>query len=127
DALDHVERLDGGGGPGVWLPRDYARGGGLQVGDQIRVGGTEVAVAGLYTDLWATTPDPSWCDYRVLYANDVSANTPPPGMLLATDLATFTRLAAGFRSVCALAQVPVAADGQSDTTARELLADQDAA
>jgi putative ABC transport system permease protein len=124
DALDHVERVAGGSGPGVWLPQSYAEDAGLQVGDRIQVGGTPVAVTGVYTDLWATTADASWCDYRVLYANDTSSNTPPPALLLATDEPTFDALAGGFALVSVLRQVPVAADAQSATSARALLADQ---
>ncbi|PZA19814.1 hypothetical protein, partial [Modestobacter versicolor] len=127
DALAHVDRVEGGDADGVWLPVGYARGGGVQVGDLIEVGGTPVTVAGLYTDLWATTPDSSWCDYRVLYANDTNANTPPPALLLATDVATFDALAGGFSVVTALRQVPVTAADQSVSDARALLAEQDSA
>jgi putative ABC transport system permease protein len=123
-ATDDVERVDGGGGSGVWVPRSYAEQGGIAVGDTITVAESAVVVAGLYTDLFSTSPSSAWCDYRVLYANDTNANTPPPALLLATDQETFDRLSPGFPVVTALRQVPVDPTGLSVSDVDALLADQ---
>jgi putative ABC transport system permease protein len=89
DALAHVEVVAQRSGDGVWLPESYAQGAGIALGDRITVAGTPVGVVGLYRDLAAVDAGPYWCDYRLYYANDISANTPPPAFALATDPATF--------------------------------------
>ncbi|MFQ1003521.1 FtsX-like permease family protein [Modestobacter sp. SSW1-42] len=123
-AVDDVERVDPGGGDGVWVPRSWADQAGIAAGDTITVADSPVPVAGRYTDLFATTPSSVFCDYRQLYANDTSANTPPPALLLATDPTTFARLATGFGGVSTLRQVHTDPAALSVSDARALLTDQ---
>jgi putative ABC transport system permease protein len=123
-AVDDVERVDAGGGSGVWVPQSWADQASIAAGDTITVADSTVTVAGRYTDLFATTPSAAWCDYRQLYANDTSANNPPPALLLATDPETFDRLAAGFGGVSTLRQVPTDPATLSVSDVRTLLGDQ---
>ncbi|MEU2350487.1 hypothetical protein [Modestobacter sp. NPDC049651] len=126
DALAHVRVVDQRPGDGIWVPDAFARGAGIALGDRITVGGVPVDVVGVYRDLWSTDPGAYWCDYRLLYANDVSANRAPPAWGLVTDPATFHRLAAG-GDYSAVAQVEVPADTLTAARARDLVAAQDRA
>ncbi|WP_448625542.1 FtsX-like permease family protein [Geodermatophilus sp. URMC 64] len=123
----HVETVQGSDTTGVWLPASYAEAAHAGIGDTITMSGTQVAVAGVYTDLFETDPGPYWCDYQRLFLNLASANTPPPALVLATDEDTFFRLAAaaGFFSV--QEQVRTDARTLSVTDARGLLVDQERA
>jgi putative ABC transport system permease protein len=118
DALDHVQVVDQQTGDGLWLPAGYARAAGIHLGDEIAVAGTPVVVVGLYADLFTVDAGDYWCDYRLLYANDTSANTAPPALGLATDPATFYRLAAGYPYVEQLTQVRLDAEELSVSAAR---------
>jgi len=127
-ALDHVEVVARQPGSGLWLPASYAEGAGIALGDRITVAGTPVDVVGLYRDLFSVDAGPYWCDFRILYANDINANTAPPAFALATDPATFYAVSSGYRyGAQQLAQVPVDAAGLSVSDARALLAAQDRA
>jgi len=126
NALENVKVIEGDGGDGVWVPESVAQQNGLAVGDALTFGDSEAPVAGIYQDLWvAQANDPYWCDYRLLFLNETSANVPPPAVLLTTDEDTFYRLttAAGAFST-RLQQVPVDADALSVTDARQLLRTQ---
>jgi putative ABC transport system permease protein len=122
-ALDHVEVVAGGGGSGVWVPESVAEQEGLSVGEALSFNDQQAPVAGVYRDLdVANADDRYWCDYRLLFLNEASANTAPPAMLLATDEATFYRLAtAAVGSAVRLQQVPVDASSLSISDARDLL------
>ena len=55
-ALDHVRKLGGPGGPGVWLPDNYAKTLRVQAGDTMRTSeGKPIRIAGLYRGM---APDP---------------------------------------------------------------------
>lgn len=125
-ALDHVEVVDRGQGAGVWVPESVADGDALSVGDVLSFGGQEAPVVGVYRDLAvANADDPYWCDHRLLFLNEASANTSPPPMMLTGDEATFYRLAAAaVGGAVRLQQVPVEAPSLSGTDARRLLATQ---
>ena len=127
-ALAHVEVVAQQPGNGLWLPVSYAEGAGISLGDRITVAGTPVDVVGLYRDLFSVDAGPYWCDFRILYANDINANTAPPAFALATDPDTFYAVSAGYQyGAQQLAQVPVDAAGLSVSDARTLLAAQDRA
>jgi putative ABC transport system permease protein len=119
--LDQVRWVAGGTGPGVALPASYAEGAGVQAGDTITVAGRPVAVMGVYTDLFAYQASAFWCDYRAYYANDTSANTPPPALALATDPAVFFDLAAATSAVFLAREVPLDAASTSVTDGEGLL------
>jgi putative ABC transport system permease protein len=54
-ALDHVEKLRGSDGPGVWFPDDYAKKLHLVPGSTIRtLGGVEIRVAGVYRAMYSS-------------------------------------------------------------------------
>jgi putative ABC transport system permease protein len=123
-ALDQVRWVDRADGDGVALPATYAEDAGIEVGDTITMAGRPVPVVGIYTDLFAYQPSAFWCDYRLLYANDTSANTPPPALALATDDTVFFDVAARTDVLSLRRQVPVEAADTSVTEATGLLARQ---
>ncbi|MCZ2836330.1 FtsX-like permease family protein [Modestobacter sp. VKM Ac-2985] len=120
-ALDNVEVVEAGDGPGVWVPVSVAEQDGLSVGDQLTFGTQQAPVAGIYRDLAvANADDPYWCDYRLLFSNEASANRAPPAMLLVTDESTFYRLAtAAAGGATRLQQVPVDASSLSVSDVRD--------
>ncbi|SDX72468.1 putative ABC transport system permease protein [Modestobacter sp. DSM 44400] len=126
-ATEHVQVVDQQPGEGIWLPAGYAQNSGIALGDTITVADRPVDVVGLYTDLFTVDPGAYWCDYRLLYANDTSSNTPPPALGIVPDPATFHRLAAGYTVVEQIAQVPLDADRLSLTDARAVRAEQERA
>lgn len=128
-ALDHVRWVDGPapGAAGLAVPQQWAQGAGITAGDTITFGGTDVAVVGVYTDLFAYDAGDFWCDDRQLYANDTSANVPPPALLLPSDPTVFDSLAGSSAGVSVSQQVPVRAEDTSVVDARQLLARQDRA
>ena len=125
-ALDHVDVVDQISGAGVWVPESVADSEAISVGDVLAFGDQQAPVVGVYRDLAvANAEDPYWCDYRLLFLNEASANTPPPAMMLTSDEATFYRLAAAAVGVAVrLQQVPVDASSLSITDARRLLGTQ---
>jgi putative ABC transport system permease protein len=122
-AVGHVEVVDRTDGAGIWVPAGVAASDGLSVGDMLTFGDQQAPVVGVYRDLAvANADDPYWCDYRLLFLNEASANTAPPPMLLTSDEATFYRLAAAaVGGAVRLQQVPVDASSLSVTDARRLL------
>ena len=126
-ATGHVHAVSSSGGSGVWLPQSYAQAAGARVGDQITMAGAAVPVAGVYTDLFDTDYGPYWCDYKTLFLNLASANTPPPALVLAADQSTALRLAAAAHWYTVLQQVPVDSTTLSVSRADELLAEQERA
>ncbi|WP_448614287.1 hypothetical protein [Modestobacter sp. URMC 112] len=122
-----VQVVDADDGPGVWLPASYARDAGARVGDTVTMSGQPVPVTGVYTDLFETDPGPYWCDSADLYLNLGSADVPPPALALATDEATFARLAAAAGQAEVVEQVPVDAASLTATRARALTAAQERA
>lgn len=125
-AFDHVRWVvaPADGAQGVAVPASWAEQSGVSAGDTISVGSTPVTVVGVYTDLFAYEAGDTWCDYRGLYANDASANTPPPALLLTSDGRTFDALSPGSDTVQLLRQVPLQAADTSVSEARDLLARQ---
>ena len=130
DALAHVRVVQGSpatGTAGVWLPQTYADAAHARVGDRITMAGTQVPVAGVYTDLFDTDYGSYWCDYKGYFLNEASANTPPPALVLATDRGTLLTVAATARFLTVAQQVHVDAAGLSTSEAHDLLAQQDRA
>jgi putative ABC transport system permease protein len=119
-ALDHVEVVDRGEEPGIWVPESVAAQEGLAVGDPLTFNTQTAPVAGVYRDLAvASADDPWWCDYRLLFSNEASANTAPPALLLASDERTFYRLAtASWGWATRLQQAPVDAASLSVSDVR---------
>lgn len=77
------------GAAGVWLPRSVA--GPLRPGDQVRINGAALPVAGIYRDLFDEPVRPSWCSYRGLFT---AAGGPAPAPLaLVPDPAEYRRAA----------------------------------
>ncbi|MQA32699.1 FtsX-like permease family protein [Modestobacter roseus] len=125
DLAEHLQLLDGDlDTPGLLLPRSVARGDALTAGDELAVGGVPLPVAGVYTDLAETPDDPYWCDYELLFLNEASANSAPPPVVLATDEATFYRLATATGGARRLQQVQVDPETLSVTDAEQLLTEQ---
>jgi putative ABC transport system permease protein len=91
-ALDHVERIEGAGGEGVWLADVTATELGVEPGDRIGVGGvigsTEVAVAGVYRDLMTSSRTPFWAPLDDFIYPPAGADTRPPAFML-MDLPTY--------------------------------------
>ncbi|MGZ8593918.1 MAG: hypothetical protein ACXWYC_11530, partial [Actinomycetota bacterium] len=91
-ALDHVERIEGADGEGVWLADVTATALGVGPGDRIQVGGvigsTEVAVAGVYHDLMTRPRTPFWAPLDDFIYPPAGANTRPPAFML-MDLPTY--------------------------------------
>jgi putative ABC transport system permease protein len=127
DVTQHVEVVESSDAPGVWLPARYAEQAGARVGDQITMAGVQVPVSGIYTDLFETSYDDTWCAYRDLFLNLASANTPPPALALATDEDTLFTVAAAAGSMDVLEQVREDPADFSETEARRLLAEQTSA
>jgi putative ABC transport system permease protein len=119
--LDQVRWVDRGAGDGVALPASYAESAGISVGEAITLAGRPVTVVGIYTDLFAYRPGAFWCYYRGLYANDSSANTPPPALVLATGDTVFYDVAAATSGVFLARDVPLDAASTSVTEAEGLL------
>ncbi|MGY1600902.1 FtsX-like permease family protein [Geodermatophilus sp. SYSU D00815] len=120
----HVAAVESSDTSGVWLPASYAEAARAGIGDTITMGGLTVPVAGIYTDLFETDPGPYWCDYGDLFLNLASANVPPPALVLATDEATFYRLASAAGLMAVSEQVPVDRASLSVADARRLLDEQ---
>src|SRR4051812_4834040 len=120
-ALDQGRWVERGTGSGVALPDSYATGAGIAVGDTITMAGRPVSVVGTYTDLFTYQPSDFWCDYRELYANDTSANTPPPALALATDDAVFFDVAASTNGMSLRREVRMDAADTSVTEATDLV------
>jgi putative ABC transport system permease protein len=81
-----VTRLSGTpGGRGVWLPASVA--GSLRPGEQVRVNGVAVPVAGTYQDLFDEPVRPEWCSYQGLFI--ARGGNPPPALALLPDPATY--------------------------------------
>ena len=110
-AIDHVERLEGTAGPGVWVSDRGASATGLAPGDTAtlvvdvspvpprgtprnpRFARVEVPVAGVYRDLTGLVQDDYWCSHtRLLALEGLDPVAPPPVVLL--DRATLVDLAA---------------------------------
>ena len=91
-ALDHVEKIEGANGEGVWLADVTATALGVGPGDRIGVGGvigsTEVAVAGVYRDLMTTSRTPFWAPLDDFIYPPAGADTRPPAFML-MDLPTY--------------------------------------
>jgi putative ABC transport system permease protein len=82
-ALDHVRRVAGDGGEGVWLADATAEELGVEPGDEVRLNDRPVRVAGLYRALYDEETQPYW---RSLH-NDIFPGPPeftvPPTFAIA--------------------------------------------
>jgi putative ABC transport system permease protein len=91
DVLDHVEILEGGGGPGVWITDRASAETGLGPGGLATIGRAEVPVAGVYRDLAGTEVDEYWCSHADALLLQGPDRIPPPPVILA-DAETFGSL-----------------------------------
>lgn len=91
-ALDHVERVEGADGEGVWLADVTATELRVELGDLVQVDGvagrTEVVVAGVYRDLMTSSRTPFWAPLDDFIYPPAGANTRPPAFML-MDLPTY--------------------------------------
>lgn len=85
-ALDHVDRLEEGTEPGVWLADYTAERLGIQVGDRVRLvdpdGEATTRVAGIYRDLLSQPRTPFWDPLGDFIYTAPGANTRPPAFML---------------------------------------------
>jgi putative ABC transport system permease protein len=98
-AADNVTVLSRGSGTGLWLTQEIAGQLHARAGGQVRVGTSNVPVAGIYKDLGLEPTRPYWCSYATLY-NGLGNDVQVP-LLIASDLGTYDRVqaAAGFQSL----------------------------
>jgi putative ABC transport system permease protein len=89
--FDHVEILEGGSGPGIWISDRAREETGLQPGDLAAIGRAEVPVAGIYRDLAGTSVDEYWCSHADALLLQGPDRIPPPPLILA-DAETFGSL-----------------------------------
>ena len=91
-ALEHVERIEGADGEGVWLADVTATELGVGPGDVVHVdgvaGSTDVVVAGVYRDLMTSPRTPFWAPLDDFIYPPAGANTRPPAFML-MDLPTY--------------------------------------
>jgi putative ABC transport system permease protein len=89
-----VTRLEGSvGGTGVWLPQYLRDRLGATPGGTVTVGGAPVRLAGYYRNFYDAPLPAYWCSYGFLVLGSETSNDVPAPLVLATDRATFTRLA----------------------------------
>jgi putative ABC transport system permease protein len=94
DALEHVTKLAGAGGDGVWIADNRAEQLGVRPGDQLRLTfdgegfgsdgrrSTTTRVAGVYRALWKEPETPFWRDlYQQIYPPNPDS-VPPPTFLI---------------------------------------------
>ncbi|MBK1782828.1 ABC transporter permease [Prauserella sp. ASG 168] len=76
----HVDVVEGGDGPGVWLPDRFARTQGLSAGDRVTLfgedGGTSTRVAAVFRDLRSVPEQPYWCSLRETIHGTPLGNAP---------------------------------------------------
>lgn len=95
-ALDHVTKLRGTGGPGVWMPDNYAAQLHLEPGDTVRTTGhAAVRIAGVYRAMYSSpfklADVPRYfCNWTDLIVRNASAES-GVGPFLISDEATVTR------------------------------------
>ena len=93
-AVANVTRLPGAvGGTGVWLPRYLRDRLGAKPGATVTVGGAPVRLAGYYRNFYDAPLPAYWCSYGFLVLGSETSNDVPAPLVLATDPATFIRLA----------------------------------
>jgi putative ABC transport system permease protein len=94
-ALDHVRKLEGAGGRGLWLSQTTAKQLGIRAGATIRFSragtkGFRARVAGIYED-FAPGPLPVFWQSLSTYIHSIDLDHPPPSLAFADD-ATFHEL-----------------------------------
>ncbi len=90
----NIQAVSDSGGPGVWVPDDWARFGHVQAGDpinlQINGNVARTTVAGIYRSMLTRAVTPFWCSQTTeIYGLD--PNSAPPSLFL-TDQATMLAL-----------------------------------
>ena len=125
EAFEHVEVVEGGQGPGLWVSDRATDLLGLHAGDVARVDDVEVPVAAVYRDLSGTTVDDFWCsnaDMVLLESRGGDVALPP--LLLLADPTTFSRLLGSLEpaEVAAAWEAPLR-EGLTVTEADALVAD----
>ena len=118
-ALDHVTRLDGADGPGLWIAAEAARFIGVGPGDSLYLRyerghpPVRVTIDGIYRELWREQPRPYWRTLRgLIYERNPDAG-PPPTFLIG-DLDQVIALAAPRRRVPGRAPRLAARDDVAD-------------
>ena len=81
-ALDNVEVLEPGTGPGVWLSDRASELMGLHAGDFATIGETRVGIAGVYRDLSGPSVDDFWCSNADMLLLEGPELIPPPPLVL---------------------------------------------
>ncbi|MFD4252324.1 ABC transporter permease [Amycolatopsis thermoflava] len=122
---DHVRILDGGRGPGVWLPDGFAAEKGIRAGDRVPVttAGRTVTmpVAAVYRDLRSDPDQPYWCSLAELYRGKPLGETPIyPLALLSREDFLGAAGGSGVR-IGATIELPLDADGLTTANAVPVL------
>jgi putative ABC transport system permease protein len=91
DILEHVDVIEAGAGPGIWISDRAARVTGLRVNGVATINGADTRVAGIYRDLAGTSVDDFWCSHADMLLLEGPDRAPPPPILIA-DPATFADL-----------------------------------
>ena len=81
-ALDNIEVLEPGTGPGVWLSDRASELMGLHAGDFATIGETRVGIAGVYRDLSGPSVDDFWCSNADMLLLEGPELIPPPPLVL---------------------------------------------
>ncbi|HST67919.1 MAG TPA: hypothetical protein VLM05_22300, partial [Mycobacteriales bacterium] len=139
DAVANLPRLPGSvGGPGVWLPEYLKVRLGVPTGSTITVTGPQVRdpgpaavpvpvrVVGYYKNFYDVPLPAYWCSYGFFVLPEVVQSDVPAPLVVASDPATFSRLA-GARDVDAEWVSPVDTAGETVTRGRDVSARQVAA
>jgi putative ABC transport system permease protein len=127
---DQVVVVAGPAGEGLWLPHEYARRQGVEVGDELRLTArgrplgawappgsgtpgqptaTTLPVAAIYRDLRAAPDTPYWCGVADVYRGSEDPNLDPPPPAALVDTATFLAVGGAAQMLAGqVIEVPVA-------------------
>jgi len=122
EALDVVEAVpNAAGNGGGWITTTLATETGLQPGDTMAIGGGELAITGVYRDLWDGERDAYWDDVPAQFVPRFQRSFDRPQFeLVVVDAAVMSELGRGGRATW---QVPLAEVPRTLAGARSLAAD----
>ena len=112
DALDHVTKLRGSGGPGVWVPDAFAKKLHLEPGQTIRTTARQpIRIAGIYRAMYSSpfklaNIPPYFCNWSDLIVRNASAES-GVGPFLISDEATIVKAADELAQVEVFDPIPI--------------------